>query len=110
MTKNLEELVFGIWVAHGEGKFEIEQNKLNEMKNNNQIVFQYVDFEKNVTQSYPHNPNGSVEGIAGIVSKNGRHLAMMPHPERTFLKWHIPWIPNDIKINGDYSPWFNLFM
>ena len=40
------------------------------------------------TMQYPDNPNGSSFGLAGMVSENGRHLAMMPHPERSFLSWH----------------------
>jgi phosphoribosylformylglycinamidine synthase len=67
----------------------------------------YVDFKGNKTQSYPHNPNGSTDAIAGICSKDGRHLALMPHPERSFLKWQLPWCPIDLK--DDYTPWFNIF-
>ena len=46
-----------------------------------------------ISKSYPFNPNGSPFGIAGLCTQDGRHLAMMPHPERTFLKWQWPWMP-----------------
>ena len=108
-TKDLDELIFGIWIAHGEGKFDVNEKTLEELKQNNQIVMSYVDFDGNVTEKYPHNPNGSIDGIAGLCSKDGRHLAMMPHPERSFFKWQIPWMPNNIKLNNDLTPWFKMF-
>ena len=43
------------------------------------------------TEAYPFNPNGSPDGIAALCSPDGRHLAMMPHPERCFLAWQLPW-------------------
>ena len=45
------------------------------------------------TEAYPFNPNGSPLGITALCSPDGRHLAMMPHPERSFLKWQLPWMP-----------------
>jgi phosphoribosylformylglycinamidine synthase len=58
-------------IAHGEGNYYIDPKGLEELKDNGQIIFSYVD-----------NPNGSVENIAGIVNKEGNVLGMMPHPER----------------------------
>ena len=94
----------GIWVAHGEGRFVVDN--YHKLKNNNQIVMQYVDYDINVTQEYPLNPNGSDHGIAGICSVDGRHFALMPHPERSFLKRQIPW--NYERFNK-YTPWFRVF-
>ena len=51
-----------------------------------------------VSKSYPLNPNGSPFGIAGLCTQDGRHLAMMPHPERTFLKWQWPWMPSVVSL------------
>ena len=51
--------------------------------------YRYVDDDNNATVEYPYNPNGSPEGIAALCSPDGRHLAMMPHPERCFLKWQV---------------------
>ena len=53
---------------------------------------------------YPYNPNGSDGGIAGLRSGDGRHLAMMPHPERTVLDWQCAWHPEEYKWLPS-SPW-----
>lgn len=63
--------IIRIPIAHGEGNYYADPETLQELKENNQIVFRYVD-----------NPNGSTENIAGIVNKEGNVLGMMPHPER----------------------------
>lgn len=54
------------------------------------------------------NPNGSVHGIAGICSRDGRHLAMMPHPERCTLMWQWPYVPPEWRIKQ--SPWCKMFV
>ena len=61
------------------------------------------------TMKYPFNPNNSMLASAGISSLNGRHLAMMPHPERSIMKWQVPWMSNNCKIKNSYTPWFKLF-
>ena len=93
--KNMENMSFGIWVAHGEGKF-INVNSLDET----QKVLKYTN------TNYPNNPNGSQEDLAGVCY-NGRHLAMMPHPERSFLKWQLPYL--SIYDNIVDSPWLMMF-
>lgn len=57
------------------------------------------------------NPNGSVDAIAGICSPDGRHLAMMPHPERATLSWQWPYVPQSMKHIKDHlaSPWAKMF-
>lgn len=47
-------------------------------------------------------------GIAAVCSPDGRHLAMMPHPERCTLSWQLPWVPSDWDCK--YSPWHKLFV
>lgn len=70
----------------------------------------YCDAEQKVTETYPHNPNGSPAGIAALCSPNGRHLAMMPHPERCFLMWQHPWFPADSGLQPDGpGPWLKMF-
>lgn len=59
-------------IAHGEGSYYCDPETLQELRNNNQIVFTYAS----------ENPNGSVENIAGVINKQGNVLGMMPHPER----------------------------
>lgn len=78
-TKGIENIYLP--VRHGEGKFVAKNPQaLARLKKGNQIVFQYVDSEEKLA-GYPHNPNGSVENIAGICDETGRIFGMMPHPE-----------------------------
>lgn len=72
--------VLKIPIAHGEGNYYIHPEGLDELKENDQILFQYVDEAGNITEAA--NPNGSVGNIAGIMNKSGNVFGMMPHPER----------------------------
>jgi len=79
-TRNIEFLYLP--VRHGEGKFYTDKTYyLDELKKENQIVIQYCSKEGNLNVSYPLNPNGSIDGIAGICDKSGRIFGLMPHPE-----------------------------
>lgn len=69
----------------------------------------YVDDQGQPTQEYPLNPNGSPLGIAGLCSPDGRHLAMMPHPERCVLPWQWAWMPPDWRRTMEVSPWLRMF-
>ena len=78
-------------VAHGEGKFIPRDAKILEtLKANGQVVFHYCAFDGGAP-SYPDNPNGSTEHIAGICDMTGRVLGLMPHPERHFLFHQHPY-------------------
>ncbi|MCM8778239.1 MAG: phosphoribosylformylglycinamidine synthase I [Candidatus Omnitrophica bacterium] len=79
-TTGLPEII-ELPVAHGEGKFIGDKEVIEKLKQNGQIVFQYVD-EKGNLRGYPYNPNGSLENIAGICDETGLILGLMPHPER----------------------------
>ena len=78
-TINIHE-VLDIPIAHKEGNFFIDDDGLKDLEDNNQIVFRYCD--KDGVVDNRHNPNGSVNSIAGITNKTGNVLGMMPHPER----------------------------
>jgi phosphoribosylformylglycinamidine synthase subunit PurQ / glutaminase len=67
-------------VAHGDGRFTIDDDGLRRLEDNGQVIFRYVDAAGNVTAAA--NPNGSLDGIAGIVNERGNVLGLMPHPER----------------------------
>ncbi|MBB6714770.1 phosphoribosylformylglycinamidine synthase [Clostridium gasigenes] len=69
-------------VSHGEGRFVAPEGLINKLKENGQIATQYVDLEGNVSMNMPHNPNGSMLGIEGITSLDGRILGKMAHSER----------------------------
>jgi len=68
----------------------------------------YVDDDNTPTEAYPFNPNGSAHGIAALCSDDGRHLAMMPHPERCFQLWQWPWVPPEWD-GLPAGPWLQLF-
>jgi len=55
------------------------------------MLCRYTDASGEATEVYPFNPNGSPDGIAALTAANGRHLAIMPHPERCFMTWQNPW-------------------
>lgn len=88
----------GIWVAHGEGKFSLPEGE-----ENYNIVARYA------YDAYPGNPNGSDYAVAGICSKDGRHLAMMPHLERAIFPWQNAWYPADHR-EDDVTPWIEAFV
>lgn len=112
MFEGMSGTTTGIWVAHGEGRALFpDQTVMNKVMNSNLAPLRYCDDSGEVTETYPFNPNGSPSGIAALCSPDGRHLAMMPHPERCFLMWQYPWYPKDWK-NVDPagpSPWMRMF-
>jgi phosphoribosylformylglycinamidine synthase len=110
MFKDMEGSVLGIWVNHGEGLTHFPDKKiLNEVIEKKLSPIRYADDNGEITEKYPFNPNGSSLGIASLCTPDGRHLAMMPHPERTFLKWQWPWMPEDMKKGLKASPWLMMF-
>ena len=76
--------VLNIPIAHNEGNYYIDEERLQELKRNNQVVFRYCGPKGEVNEAY--NSNGAVYSIAGIINKQGNVLGMMPHPERSSEK------------------------
>ena len=95
-----------IVVSHGEGRAKASAKKMSSLAANNQIAIQYIDSNSHVTELYPQNPNGSTNGVSAVVGAGGRVLAMMPHPERSFLAFQHTWSRGQWK--GD-APWSRLF-
>lgn len=109
MLKGMEDLVFGIHVDHGEGRLSFPDAGVKErVLAENLAPLCYVDDSGEATESYPFNPNGSPGGVAGLCSPDGRHLAMMPHPERVFLAWQAHYLPEEMK-GLEVSPWMQMF-
>ena len=109
LLDGMEGSSLGVWVAHGEGRAHFPEGKVMEnVLAKNLAPIRYVDDDNNVTMNYPFNPNGAPHGIAALCSEDGRHLAMMPHPERCFQTWQWPWMPSgwDAMESG---PWLKLF-
>ena len=81
ITRNLDvNEVLNIPIAHGEGRYYADENTLNQLKQNDQILFRYCDADGNINKE--SNPNGSIENIAGICNATRNVFGMMPHPER----------------------------
>lgn len=98
MLKSLSGCKLGVWVAHGEGKFYMPHTE-----DSYHIIAKYNYAE------YPGNPNGSDYNVAGLCSADGRHLALMPHPERAVLTWQNPWYPSD-RSDDEITPWMEAFV
>jgi len=110
MLQGMEGLTFGIHVAHGEGKLNFPDQKIyNQAKDQQLTALAFVDDDGKQTEQYPFNPNGSPEGITGLCTADGRHLAMMPHPERSFLSWQAHWLPQNYDAGITVSPWLKMF-
>lgn len=115
MLKGMEGSSMGVWVQHGEGRCHFADERVKRYVLDNDLApIRYVDDKNNVTEQYPYCPNGSTHGIAALCSEDGRHLAMMPHPERVFATWQYPWMPAAWSGTGDEkglaaSPWLQMF-
>ncbi|MFI3267861.1 MAG: phosphoribosylformylglycinamidine synthase [Rikenellaceae bacterium] len=95
---SMSDSELGVWAAHGEGKFYLPKDK-----SHYNIVAQYS------YDAYPANPNGSDHSTAAIASNDGRHLAMMPHPERSLSPWNWAYYPEE-RQNDEVSPWIEMFV
>jgi len=98
MLSSLTGSKLGIWVAHGEGKFWFPEEI---SKYNVALRFNYND--------YPANPNGSPDRIAGVCSNDGRHLAMMPHPERGIYPHNWAHYQSE-RMDDEVTPWIEMFI
>ena len=98
MLGNLSGTTLGVWVAHGEGRFALpyEQDRYH-------VIARYA------YDAYPANPNGSPSGIAGLCSADGRHLALMPHPERAIFPWQCAYYPDALCPEHEATPWLKAF-
>ncbi|HHK5576806.1 TPA: phosphoribosylformylglycinamidine synthase [Neisseria polysaccharea] len=92
-------------VSHGEGRADFTLHGGN-ISTDLGIALQYVDGQNQVTQTYPLNPNGSPQGIAGVTNADGRVTIMMPHPERVYRAAQMSWKPEGWT---ELSGWYRLF-
>ncbi len=97
MMSNLAGSTLGVWISHGEGKFDLPMQE-----SNYNIVGKYG------YSAYPSNPNGSDYNTAMLVSNDGRHLVTMPHIERSFYQWN--WADYPEGRADEVSPWATAFV
>ena len=97
MLSSLAGTELGVWISHGEGKFNLPE----EEKNYN-IVAKYG------YEGYPNNPNGSDYNTAMLCDPSGRHLVTMPHIERSIFQWN--WANYPAGRKDEVSPWINAFV
>jgi len=97
MLGSLSGQRLGVWLAHGEGKFNLPHGEQG-----------YHFAMKYSYSSYPGNPNGSDFATAGIASEDGRHLAIMPHIERSLKPWNWAHYPSER--NDEFTPWMEAFV
>ena len=96
-----------IAVAHGEGFAEFSsQSAVNSVVANQLVTMRFVDNAGIATEVYPFNPNGSVQGITGLTTQDGRFSIMMPHPERVFRTVQNSWHPDAW---GEDGAWIRMF-
>ena len=98
MLGSLSGARIGVWVAHGEGRFDFPYEEARY-----RIAARYS------YDSYPANPNGSQWGVAALTSADGRHLAMMPHPERSIFPWQCAHYPADRR-QDEVTLWMQAFV
>ncbi len=92
-----------IVVSHGEGRAEFSAHGRQDQA---VVALRYVDNHGRIAKTYPFNPNGSPEGIAGLTTADGRFTIMMPHPERIFRTVQMSWHPDSW---GEDGPWLRMF-
>lgn len=97
MLSSLAGATLGVWVSHGEGKFNLPMGEEN-----------YNIVSKYAYEGYPANPNGSHFDVAMLCDKTGRHLVMMPHIERSTFQWNWAHYPKDR--DDEVSPWHEAFV
>lgn len=97
MLSNLEGSTLGVWISHGEGKFDLKGAEAD-----------YNIVAKYGYDAYPANPNGSAYNTAMLVSADGRHLATMPHIERSIFPWNWAHYPSSRQ--DEVSPWIQAFV
>jgi phosphoribosylformylglycinamidine synthase len=88
-TRGLERI--RLPVRHGEGRLLVpDEELLQDLEQNRHVCIRYCDHEGKPTQSFPQNPNGSQNAIAGICDPTGRVFGLMPHPEAAMTLYHFP--------------------
>ncbi|CAI2347574.1 unnamed protein product [Caenorhabditis sp. 36 PRJEB53466] len=125
MLAGMENAVLGLWSSHGEGRFTYRNRSetVRRLTAHAQIAIRFCDDRGKTSDDYdspklpyPWNPNGSAGDVAAVCSRDGRHLAMMPHADRAFVTWQwavgdeeVAWKtrfgPHEVAL----APWIRMF-
>ncbi|WP_296191278.1 MULTISPECIES: phosphoribosylformylglycinamidine synthase [unclassified Psychrobacter] len=106
LFKGMQDSILPIAVAHGEGYATLDNTEIDGMAKHGQLAMRYVDSQGHPTETYPLNPNGSLGGVTGLCSTDGRVTIMMPHPERTLRAYNHSWKPEEWDEDG---AWMRMF-
>ncbi|MGM8910222.1 phosphoribosylformylglycinamidine synthase [Psychrobacter sp. 1U1] len=106
LFKGMQDSILPIAVAHGEGYATLDNTEIDGMAKHGQLAMRYVDSQGHPTETYPLNPNGSLGGVTGLCSTDGRVTLMMPHPERTLHAYNHSWKPEEWDEDG---AWMRMF-
>jgi phosphoribosylformylglycinamidine synthase len=106
LFKGMQDSILPIAVAHGEGLATLNATEIDGMAKHGQLAMRYVDSQGYPTETYPLNPNGSVGGVTGLCSTDGRVTIMMPHPERNLKAYNHSWKPEQWDEDG---AWMRMF-
>lgn len=106
LFKGMQDSILPIAVAHGEGYATLNTTEIDGMAKHGQLAMRFVDSQGHPTETYPLNPNGSVGGVTGLCSTDGRVTIMMPHPERTLRAYNHSWKPEAWDEDG---AWMRMF-
>lgn len=106
LFKGMQDSILPIAVAHGEGLATLNATEIDGMAKHGQLAMRYVDSQGRPTETYPLNPNGSVGGVTGLCSTDGRVTILMPHPERNLKAYNHSWKPEQWDEDG---AWMRMF-
>lgn len=98
MLRSMAGARLGVWIAHGEGRFDLPEDRSL-----------YTIAAAYSHEGYPGTPSGSTYSTAAVCSKDGRHLAIMPHIERSLFAWNWPYYPRERR-GDEISPWIEAFV
>ncbi|PIE47665.1 MAG: phosphoribosylformylglycinamidine synthase [Gammaproteobacteria bacterium] len=106
LLTGMQGSILPIAVAHGEGLADLRSDEVQNLAQHGHLALRYVDSQGNPTQTYPLNPNGSIGGVTGVTSNDGRITLMMPHPERNLRAINHSWKPDEWQADG---AWMRMF-
>lgn len=110
LLQGMAGAVLPVPVAHGEGRAAFASEDTHDrLALGGLVALRFVDGHHEVTEAYPHNPNGSPGGITAVTVPDGRVTLMMPHPERAFRWATLSWCPDEWRDPSGDSPWMRLF-